>query len=53
MIIAAGSLDRREPDTPMDTDGERDHKFFGLMMLLDTTQLDDAYAYTNAQTDPG
>ena len=53
LIVGAGPLGRRECDTPMDTDSERDHEFFGLMSFRDRAQLDAAYDHILKQAEPG
>lgn len=53
MILSAGPLGRRERDTPMDTDEDRDHAFFSLMTFADRAQLDASYAYILERSAPG
>lgn len=53
LIVSAGPVARRERDTPMDTDDERDHEFFSVMTFSERAQLDAAYAYISEQVEPG
>ncbi len=44
LVEGTGSIGRRQRDTRMDTDGERDHEYFVIMSFRDRAQVDAAYA---------
>ncbi len=44
MVAGTGPVGRRQSDTPMDTDGERDHQYFVIMTFRDRAQVDATYA---------
>lgn len=45
LVVSSGAIGRRQSDTPMDTDDERDHKYFVVMSFRDREQVDAAYAH--------
>ncbi len=53
LVVASGPIGRRQSDTPMDTDDERDHEYFAIMSFRDRTQVDAAYAYIKRHVEPG
>lgn len=44
LVESSGPVGRRQSDTPMDTDDERDHEYFAVMTFRDRAQVDAAYA---------
>jgi len=44
LVERSGPIGRRQNDTRMDTDGERDHEYFVIMSFRDRAQVDAAYA---------
>ncbi len=44
LVARTGPIGQRQSDTPMDTDGERDHEYFVIMSFRDRAQVDAAYA---------
>ena len=44
MVEGTGPIGRRQSDTPMDTDSERDQEYFVIMSFRDRAQVDAAYA---------
>lgn len=53
LAIGSSPVGRRQSDTPMDTDEERDHKYFAIMSFRDRAQVDAAYAYIMRHVEPG
>ncbi len=53
LVEYSGLIGRRQSDTPMDTDGERDHEYFVIMSFKDRNQVDAAYAYMTKHIEPG
>ena len=53
LVIETGPIGRRQNDTPMDTDDERDHEFFVVMSFRDRAQVDAAYAHIESHFGPG
>jgi hypothetical protein len=53
LVEDSGPVGRRQSDTPMDTDGERDHAYFVIMSFRDRQQVDAAYAHIMKHVDPG
>ena len=53
LVETTGPIGRRQNDTPMDTDEERNHEYFVIMSFRDRPQVDDAYAYIMRHVDPG
>lgn len=49
----SGPIGRRQDDTPMDTDDERDHEYFVVMSFRDRAQVDAAYAHIEQHFGPG
>jgi hypothetical protein len=45
LVADSGPVGRRQSDTPMDTDDERNHEYFAIMSFRDRAQVDAAYAY--------
>ena len=45
LVEASGPIGRRQSDTPMDTDDERDQEYFVIMSFRDRAQVDAAYAH--------
>ncbi len=43
LVESSGPVGRRQQDTPMDTDAERDHQYFTVMSFRDRAQVDAAY----------
>ncbi|MEM8813840.1 MAG: hypothetical protein AAGF59_14605 [Pseudomonadota bacterium] len=52
LVESSGPVGRRQNDTPMDTDDERDHEFFSVMTFKDRPQVDAAYAYLTERSEP-
>ena len=52
MVAGTGPVGRRQNDTPMDTDGERDHEYFVIMSFRDRAQVDAAYAQFKLHQEP-
>jgi len=52
LVMATGPIGRRQSDTPMDTDSERDQEYFVIMSFRDRPQVDAAYAHILAQLRP-
>ncbi len=53
LVESNSPIGERRSDTSMDTDGERDHQYFTTTTFLDRAQLDAAYDYIKAHTEPG
>jgi len=53
LVEESGPIGRRQSDTPMDTDSERDHAYFVMMSFRDRHQVDAAYAHIMKHVDPG
>ncbi|MBT5242786.1 MAG: hypothetical protein HOL66_00920 [Rhodospirillaceae bacterium] len=53
LVEDSGAIGRRQPDTPMDTDNERQHEYFVIMSFRNQTQVDAAYAYIKKHVEPG
>jgi hypothetical protein len=45
LVESTGPIGRRQSDTPMDTDDEREHEYFVVMSFRDRQQADTAYAH--------
>lgn len=45
LVEGSGPIGRRQNDTPMDTDGERQQQYFAVMSFRDREQVDAAYAH--------
>ena len=53
LVEGSGPIGRRQSDTPMDTDDERDHEYFVVMTFRDREQVDRAYAHIMQHFGPG
>ena len=53
LVEERGPIGERHSDTIMDTDNERDHKYFMLMHFRDRAQSDDAVEYIQTHKEPG
>ena len=53
LVVSVGPIGLRDSDTPMDTDAERDHKYFFTTTFLDKAQSDRSYAYILRHTEYG
>ena len=45
LVESSGPIGRRQSDTPMDTDDERDHQYFVVMTFKDRAQVDASYEH--------
>jgi len=52
LVASASPVGRRQTDTIMDTDEERDHEFFFTMTFRDRAQCDAAVAFIYPHKDP-
>ncbi len=52
LVESTGPIGKRQSDTAMDTDGERDHNYFVIMSFRDRTQVDEAVALLYAHDGP-
>lgn len=53
LVETTGPIGNRQSDTPMDTDGEREHEYFVVMSFRDRQQADAAYAHILEHIGPG
>jgi hypothetical protein len=53
LVVSNSPIGLRQSDTPMDTDGERHHQYFTTTTFRDRAQVDAAYDYIKAHTEPG
>ena len=53
LLERTGPIGERHSDTPMDTDCERDHRYFFIMSFRDRGQCDRAYDYLKPHEEPG
>ena len=53
LVVSSGPIGRRQNDTPMDTDEERDHGYFVIMTFRNRAQVDAAYEHIESQREPG
>ncbi|MFT5111024.1 MAG: hypothetical protein ACI8P9_000335 [Parasphingorhabdus sp.] len=53
LVQSSDKVGRRQKDTPMDTDDDRDHEYFVVMSFTDRAQVDKAYAYIMKHIEPG
>jgi hypothetical protein len=53
LVHSAGSIGRRQSDTIMDTDSERNHEYFFIMSFRDRAQCDKAVDYLLPHEEPG
>ena len=52
LVQSTGPVGRRQTDTIMDTDSERDHEYFFIMTFRDRAQCDRAVEHIYALTEP-
>lgn len=52
LVVTTGPIGERQSDTKMDTDRERDHKYFVLMSFRDRAQVDAAHAHLIPHAEP-
>lgn len=52
LVEGTGQIGRRQNDTPMDTDDERDHEYFVVMLFRDRPQVDAAYGHIEKHFGP-
>ena len=52
LVQSTGPIGRRQSDTIMDTDSERDHQFFFVMSFRDREQCDRAVAHIYSKEEP-
>ncbi len=52
LVEGSGPIGRRQSDTRMDTDSERDHEYFVIMSFRDRAQVDAAYAQILPHQEP-
>ncbi len=52
LVAHTGPIGRRQRDTRMDTDGERDHEYFVIMSFRDRAQVDAAYSRIRPHQEP-
>ena len=53
LVESSGPIGQRQSDTPMDTDNERDHRYFAVMSFRDRAQVDAAYDHIMRHRGPG
>ena len=53
LILEVGPIGRRQRDTIMDTDEDRDHEYYFLMSFHDRAQCDRAVEYIFQHQEPG
>ena len=53
LVHSTGPIGRRQSDTIMDTDSERDHEYFFIMSFRDRAQCDKAGGYLLPHEEPG
>ena len=53
LVESTQEMGRRQRDTPMDTDNERDHEYFVVMSFRDRAQVDASYAHIKKHIEPG
>ena len=53
LLDSTGPIGRRQRDTIMDTDSERNHEYFVLMSFQDRAQCDRAVEHIRPQGEPG
>ncbi len=53
MVHSTGDIGLRQKDTLMDTDGERDHEYFFIVIFRDRAQCHRAHAYLVPHGEPG
>ena len=52
LVHSTGPIGRRQRDTIMDTDSERDHEYFFIMSFRDRAQCDQAVEYILPHKEP-
>ena len=52
LIHSTGPVGRRQTDTIMDTDSERDHQYFFIMTFRDRAQCDQAVQHIFSRSEP-
>ena len=52
LVESTGPIGKRQSDTPMDTDGERDHQYFVVMSFRDRAQVDEAVSLLGSHQEP-
>ena len=52
LVVDSSPVGQRQSDTPMDTDGERQHQYFTVMTFRDRGQVDAAYAHIEKHFGP-
>jgi len=53
LVQSTGPIGRRQSNTIMDTDNERDHEYFFIMSFRDRAQCDRAAEYVFSHEEPG
>lgn len=53
LIESVGPIGLRDSETPMDTDKERNHRYFFVTTFLDKSQCDRSYEYILGHTESG
>jgi len=53
LVDSTGPIGRRQSDTIMDTDNERDHQYFVTMSFRDRAQCDRSVDYIHGHQQPG
>jgi hypothetical protein len=53
LLLSTGPIGRRQTDTIMDTDEERNHKFFFITSFRDREQCDRSVDYVMPHEEPG
>ena len=53
LVVSTDPIGRRQNDTPMDTDEERNHAYFVVMNFRDRAQVDAAYDHIEQHFGPG
>ena len=53
LVKSTGPIGERRNDTPMDTDAERNHRYFFIVTFRDRAQCDSAHAYLKPHEEPG
>jgi hypothetical protein len=53
LVVSNSPVGERQSDTSMDTDSERQHRYFTTTIFRDRAQVDAAYDYIKAHTEPG
>ena len=53
LVVSSDPIGKRQNDTPMDTDEERDTQYYVIMNFRDRAQVDAAYAHILRHEEPG